>query len=136
MTTRYRSRELGLIPGLDQVRRELLQHMERGAGYGGRRYRLAAQMAAEWLLDRGPAAKKFGLTPAYTSCATLAVRRPRSQGGDDVQQRRVGFRPNGSIVTVMYNSGAAGAYIISVGGKTLQFDMRAELGPVVVPPAG
>jgi len=33
--------------------------------------------------------------------------------------------PNGSIVTVMYNSGAAKSYIVAVGGKKLQFQMPA-----------
>ena len=45
--------------------------------------------------------------------------------------------PSGSIVAVMYNSGAAGAYIVSAGGKKLQFDMPGKgWATVVVPPAG
>ena len=31
--------------------------------------------------------------------------------------------PNGTIVTVMYNSGAAKSYVVAVGGKKLQFQM-------------
>ena len=31
--------------------------------------------------------------------------------------------PGGTLVTVMYNSGAANTYTISIGGKRLQFAM-------------
>ena len=34
--------------------------------------------------------------------------------------------PDGSIVTVMYNSGSASTYILAVGGKKLQFAMPAN----------
>ena len=39
----------------------------------------------------------------------------------------LGFKnPDGSIVTVMYNSGAASTYTLAVGGKKLQFAMPAN----------
>jgi len=40
-------------------------------------------------------------------------------GGDAIAFKN----PNGTIVTVMYNSGAAKAYVVAVGGKKLQFQM-------------
>jgi glucosylceramidase len=43
-------------------------------------------------------------------------------GGDAVAFKN----PNGSIVTVMYNSGAATTYTVSVGGRLLQFSMPSN----------
>jgi glucosylceramidase len=40
--------------------------------------------------------------------------------------------PSGAIVTVMYNSGGATTYILSVGGKRLQFDMPGDGWATVV----
>jgi glucosylceramidase len=42
-------------------------------------------------------------------------------GGDAVAFKN----PDGSIATIMYNSGAAKAYVVAVGGKRLQFQMPA-----------
>ena len=43
-------------------------------------------------------------------------------GGDAVAFKN----PDGTIVTVMYNSGAAATYTVSVGGKLLQFNMPSN----------
>jgi glucosylceramidase len=34
--------------------------------------------------------------------------------------------PDGSLVAIMYNSGAASNYVVSIGGKSLQFAMPAS----------
>jgi len=77
------------------------------------------------LLTVDTATKKLNVTPAYY------VYRHFSQfvapgavvlgttGGDAIAFKN----PNGTIVTVMYNTGAAKSYLVAVGGKKLQFQM-------------
>jgi len=77
------------------------------------------------LLTIDTTTKKLNMTPTYY------VYRHLSQfvapgavvlgttGGDALAFKN----PNGTIVTVMYNSGAAKSYVVSVGGKKLQFQM-------------
>jgi len=77
------------------------------------------------LLTIDTATKKLNLTPTYY------VYRHLSQfvapgavvlgttGGDALAFKN----PNGTIVTVMYNSGAAKSYVLAVGGKKWQFQM-------------
>jgi glucosylceramidase len=91
------------------------------------------------LLTVDTAAKKLGITPAFYVFRHLSqFVDPEAQvvgttGGDALAFKN----PSGSIVAVMYNSGAAGAYIVSAGGKKLQFDMPGKgWATVVVPPAG
>jgi O-glycosyl hydrolase len=49
----------------------------------------------------------------------LAMNCTKSSGGDAIAFKNT----DGSIVTVMYNSGSSATYIVSVGGKKLQFSM-------------
>jgi glucosylceramidase len=51
-----------------------------------------------------------------------------TSGGDAIAFRN----PDGTIVTVMYNSGAARTYVLSVGGQSLQFEMPADGWATVV----
>jgi glucosylceramidase len=83
--------------------------------------------------------KKLNLTPTYYVFRHLSqfvdpgAKVVATTGGDALAFKN----PSGSIVTVMYNSSAAGAYIVSAGGKTLQFDMPSKgWATVVVPSAG
>src|SRR6478735_1025766 len=77
------------------------------------------------LLTVDTTTKKLNLTPAYY------VYRHLSQfvapgavvlgttGGDALAFKN----PNGTIVTVLYNSGAAKSYVVAIGGKKWQFQM-------------
>jgi glucosylceramidase len=77
------------------------------------------------LLTVDTATKKLNITPTYY------VYRHFSQfvlpgaivlgtaGGDALAFKN----PNGTIVTILYNSGAAKSYLVAVGGKKLQFQM-------------
>jgi len=92
------------------------------AGIGNDSKRVWPQNA---LLTIDTAAKKLNTTPAFH------VYRHLSQfvapgavvlgttGGDALAFKN----PNGTIVTVMYNSGAAKSYVVAVGGKKWQFQM-------------
>ncbi|HYQ01898.1 MAG TPA: glycoside hydrolase family 30 beta sandwich domain-containing protein [Polyangiaceae bacterium] len=77
------------------------------------------------LLTVDTAAKKLNITPAYYVFRHLAqFVSPGAvvlgtTGGDALAFKN----PNGSIVTVLYNSGAAKSYLVAVGGKKLQFQM-------------
>jgi glucosylceramidase len=45
-----------------------------------------------------------------------------TSGGDAIAFRN----PDGTIVTVMYNSGGPTTYVLSVGGTLLQFEMPGD----------
>ena len=67
-------------------------------------------------------------TPAYyvfrhvSQYVAPNAKRINATGGDAVAFKN----PDGSLVAIMYNSGAASNYVISIGGKTLQFAMPAS----------
>jgi len=68
-------------------------------------------------------------TPAYyvfrhvSEYVAPGAKRIDATGGDAVAFKN----PDGSLVAIMYNSGAANAnYLVSIGGKTLQFAMPAS----------
>ncbi len=75
------------------------------------------------------------LTPAYyvyrhfSQFAAVGAKVVATSGGD-----AIGFKnPDGSLVAVMHNSGAANsAYVVSIGGKKLQFSMPASGWATVV----
>jgi glucosylceramidase len=78
-------------------------------------------------IDTG--AKKFNLTPAYYVFRHLSqfvepgAVRVGTQGGDALAFKN----PDGSIVTVMYNSGGSpAATTLAVAGKSLQFSIPAH----------
>ena len=76
--------------------------------------------------DAGPDQHNAGVLclPAY-----LPVRAPGAKVvGTQRAARRWRFKnPDGSLVAVMFNSGAANnSYVVSIGGKKLQFAMPAS----------
>ena len=77
------------------------------------------------LLTVDTATKKLTPTPTYyvyrhfTQAVAPGAVVLGTTGGDAIAFKN----PNGTIVTVMYNSGAAKAYVVAVGGKKLQFQM-------------
>jgi glucosylceramidase len=79
------------------------------------------------LLTVDTAAKKLNLTPTYyvfrhfSQFVAPGAQVVGTTGGDAVAFKN----RDGSIVTVMYNSGGATTYTLSVGGKKLQFPMPA-----------
>ena len=72
-------------------------------------------------------AKKLIITPAYyvfrhfSQFVAPGAQVVATSGGDALAFKN----RDGSIVTVMYNSGAAATYTLAVGGKKLQFAMPA-----------
>ena len=77
-------------------------------------------------IDTG--AKKLIVTPAYyvfrhfSQFVDPGAKVVATSGGD-----AVGFKnPDGTIVAVLYNSGAAKKAIVTVAGKKMQFDMPAK----------
>jgi glucosylceramidase len=77
------------------------------------------------LLTVDTSAKKVNITPTYyvfrhfSQFVTPGAQVVATSGGDAVAFKN----RDGSIVTVMYNSGSATTYTLSVGGKKLQFAM-------------
>jgi glucosylceramidase len=74
-------------------------------------------------------AGQLTLTPAYyvfrhvSQYVAPGAKRIDATGGDAVAFKN----PDGSLVAAMYNSGAANnAYVVSIGGKKLQFAMPAS----------
>ena len=67
-------------------------------------------------------------TPAYyvfrhfSQYVAPQAKRIDATGGDAVAFKN----PDGSLVAIMYNSGAASNYVVSIGGKNLQFAMPAS----------
>jgi glucosylceramidase len=81
------------------------------------------------LLAIDTSAKTVKVTPAYcvfrhfSQFVAVGAKRVATSGGDAVAFKN----PDGSLVAVMYNSGAANSsYVISVGGQKLQFSMPAS----------
>jgi glucosylceramidase len=80
------------------------------------------------LLAINTSSKMLVLTPTYHVFRHLSqfvdpgAKVVATTGGDAVAFKN----PNGSIVAVMYNSGAAATYTVSVGGKLLQFNMPSN----------
>ena len=80
------------------------------------------------LLTVDTSAKKLIITPTYyvfrhfSQFVTPGAQVVATSGGDAVAFKN----RDGSIVTVMYNSGAAATYTLAVGGKKLQFAMPAN----------
>jgi len=77
------------------------------------------------LIIADPGSKKLTPTPTYyvfrhaSQFVETGAKVVGASGGDTLAFKN----PNGSIVAVMYNSGAAKKAIVSMGGKKLQFDM-------------
>ncbi|MBN1608454.1 MAG: glucosylceramidase [Polyangiaceae bacterium] len=91
------------------------------------------------LLAVDTATKKLNITPAYYVFRHFAqFIDPGAKVVTASNNDALAFKnPSGSVVTVMYNSGAAGAYVVSAGGRSLQFDMPSKgWATVVVPPVG
>ncbi len=86
------------------------------------------------LLTVDTAARTLNITPTYyvfrhfsqfiEPGATVVA----TSGGDAVAFKN----PDGTIVTVMYNSGGATTYVLSVGGRNLQFEMPGDGWATVV----
>jgi glucosylceramidase len=75
------------------------------------------------------------VTPAYcvfrhiSQFVAVGAKRVGTSGGDAMAFKN----PDGSLVAVMYNSGAAnGSYVVSMGGQKLQFSMPAAGWATVV----
>ena len=77
------------------------------------------------LLTVDTSAKKLNLTPAYyafrhfSQFVEVGAQRIDAIGPDAVAFKN----PDGALVAVMYNSGAASNYTVSIAGKKLQFPM-------------
>jgi glucosylceramidase len=83
------------------------------------------------LLTVDTEAKTLNVTPAYYVFRHLsqfvdAGATVVSTSGSGASEALAFKNPNGSIVTVLYNSGDAGPYTVSVDGKTVQFDMPSK----------
>jgi glucosylceramidase len=80
------------------------------------------------LLTVNTSSKTLNITPAYYVFRHLSqfvvpgAKVVATTGGDAVAFKN----PDGSIITMMYNSGAASTYIVAVGGKKLQFSMPSN----------
>ena len=80
------------------------------------------------LLVVDTAGKKLIPTPAYyvfrhfSQFVEPGAKVVATSGGDALAFKN----PNGSLVAVLYNSGAAKKTTVSMGGKLLQFDMPAK----------
>jgi glucosylceramidase len=80
------------------------------------------------LLTIDTAAKTLTVTPAYyvfrhvSQFVDPGAKVVGTAGGEALAFKN----PDGTIVTVLYNSGAAKKSIVSIGGKLLQFDMPAN----------
>jgi glucosylceramidase len=77
------------------------------------------------LLTVDTSQRTLNVTPAYyvfrhvSRFADTSARVVGTSGGD-----AIGFKnPDGSLVAVMFNSGAARKMTVAIGGKKLQFDM-------------
>jgi glucosylceramidase len=86
------------------------------------------QWAQNALLTVDTSAKKLNITPTYyvfrhfSQFVAPGAQVVATTGGDAVAFKN----RDGSIVTVMYNSGSASTYTLSVGGKKLQFAMPSN----------
>ena len=86
------------------------------------------------LLTINTSSKTLILTPTYyvfrhfSQFVDPGAKVVATSGGDALAFKN----PSGSIVTVMYNSGSATTYTVSVGGKLLQFSMPANGWATVV----
>jgi glucosylceramidase len=87
------------------------------------------------LLTVNTSSKALGVTPAYcvfrhfSQFVQVGATVVGTSGGDAVAFKN----PDGSLVTVMYNSGSANSsYVVSIGGQKLQFDLAANGWATVV----
>jgi len=86
---------------------------------------LIRQWSQDALLIVNTSSKALTLSPAYyvfrhvSQYAQAGAKVVQATGGDAIAFKN----PNGQIVTIMYNSGAAKTYIVSVAGKKLSFPM-------------
>jgi glucosylceramidase len=80
------------------------------------------------LLTVNTSSKTLNITPAYyvfrhmSQFVVAGAKVVATTGGDALAFKN----PDGSIITVIYNSGGAATYIVAVGGKKLQFAMPAN----------
>ena len=83
------------------------------------------QWSQDSLLVVNTSSKTLTLTPAYyvfrhvSQFVQPGAKVVATTGGDAIAFKNT----DGSIVTVMYNSGSSATYIVAVGGKKLQFSM-------------
>jgi glucosylceramidase len=89
------------------------------------------------LLVVNTSSKALVITPAYyvfrhcSQYVQVGATVLTTTGGDAIAFKN----PDGSYVTIMYNSGAAGTYIVSVNGKKLSFSMPSNGWATVYSPA-
>jgi glucosylceramidase len=80
------------------------------------------------LMTVNTSTKALTITPAYyafrhcSQFVAVGAKVVATTGGDAIAFKN----PDGSIVTIMYNSGSATTYTLAVGGKKLQFAMPAN----------
>ena len=80
------------------------------------------------LMTVNTSSKALTITPAYyvfrhcSQYVSAGAKVVATSGSDSLAFKN----PDGSIVTVMYNSGAASTYTLAVGSKKLQFAMPAN----------
>jgi glucosylceramidase len=92
------------------------------------------QWAQDSLLVVNPTSKTLILTPVYyvfrhvSQYVQPSAKVVATSGGDAIAFKN----PDGSIVAVMYNSGAASSYIVQIAGKKLQFSMPSNGWATVV----
>jgi glucosylceramidase len=98
----------------------------------------ARQWSQDSLLIVNTSTKVLTITPAYyvfRHCAQyvqVGAQVLSTTGGDAIAWKN----PDGSTVAVMYNSGSATTYTVSIAGKLVQFAMPAAGWATVVMPAG
>ena len=125
---RLRPGELGLHPRRDQERPDHVQLLEHGARQGREGHRQHARVGRRTRCSWRMRARSTQ-TPAYyvfrhvSQYVAPGAKRIDATGGDAVAFKN----PDGSLVAVMYNSGAANnSYVVAIGGKKLQFAMPAS----------
>jgi glucosylceramidase len=86
------------------------------------------------LLAVNTSSKTLTITPAYyvfrhaSQYAQVGAKVVSTTGGDAIAFKN----PDGTLVAVMYNSGAAATYIVQIAGKKLQFSMPGNGWATVV----
>jgi glucosylceramidase len=94
----------------------------------GRSLDMVRPWAQNALLTVDTAAKKLNITPTYyvfrhvSQYVDAGAKVVGTSGGDALAFKNA----DGTIVAVIYNSGAAKKSIVALGGKKLQFDMPAK----------
>ena len=124
-----RRRELGLHPRLDQGGRHVYSAWNMVLDTVGKNLDTMRPWPQNALLTVNTSSKTLNVTPAYyvfrhvSQYVDPGAKVVTTSGSSEA----VAFKnPDGTIVAVVYNSGAARNYIVSVAGKRLQFMMPAN----------